>query len=57
MTNSIAEAQRALGELQMAAGGTAPRKNRGSIGWEEPTKNFLDAMAWINQQKVYIASR
>ncbi|XP_062386332.1 desmoplakin-A isoform X1 [Sardina pilchardus] len=48
---SISETQRIMSDLQVAAGGTTARKNRGSLGWEEPSKNFLDAMAWVNQQK------
>ncbi|KAL2097275.1 hypothetical protein ACEWY4_006482 [Coilia grayii] len=48
----ISDAQRFLSEIQTSLGGAATiRKNRGSIGWEEPTKNFHDAIGWINQQK------
>ncbi|XP_063075455.1 desmoplakin-A isoform X2 [Engraulis encrasicolus] len=47
----IGDAIRTLQEVQGAMGGQTMRKNRGSIGWDEPTKNFTDAVAWINQQK------
>lgn len=50
---SIFAVQKMMSEIQNYSG-TTQRKNRGSIGWDEPSKNFNDAIGWINQQKVNI---
>ncbi|XP_031418837.1 desmoplakin isoform X2 [Clupea harengus] len=47
---SIFAVQKMMSEIQNYSG-TTQRKNRGSIGWDEPSKNFNDAIGWINQQK------
>ncbi|KAI4899136.1 hypothetical protein NFI96_013228 [Prochilodus magdalenae] len=51
---SVDQCNDQLRAVHMAAGGTLQRKShgsRGSTGWDESSRSFNDAIAWINQQK------
>ncbi|KAJ8276853.1 hypothetical protein GJAV_G00068640 [Gymnothorax javanicus] len=47
---NIENLQEQLREVHYGLHGTLPRK-KGSLNWEDPGRNFHDAIAWIRQQK------
>ncbi|XP_066532560.1 desmoplakin-B isoform X3 [Hoplias malabaricus] len=51
---SVEQCTEQLKAVHMAAGGSLQRKmrmSRGSTSWDESSRSFNDAIAWINQQK------
>ncbi|XP_017579264.1 desmoplakin isoform X3 [Pygocentrus nattereri] len=51
---SVKQCSEQLRAVHMAAGGSLQRKSRGSrgsTGWDESSRSFHDAIAWITQQK------